>query len=104
MSQNGLITDRIILRKIAHIDAEDKLPGTVVRLNDFRNRDVILFCEQLLEKAVSGEITGLIYTARLNGEDHAVSAVGVYSKDSQVALPAMAQMAEALAAHVAKNS
>lgn len=83
---------------------EDKPVASVVRLNDFRNRDVIRFCEQLLQKAISGEITGLIYTARLNDEDHAVSAIGVYAKDSAIAIPAMARMSEALASHVKNNA
>lgn len=79
---------------------ESEKPGTVVRLNDFRNREVIRFCELLLQKAISGEITGMIYTLRLNDEDQPVSAVGVYAKDSSIGLPVMASMADVLSAHV----
>lgn len=74
--------------------------GAVVDLNDFRNRDVVKLCELLLQKAISGEITGLIYTARIDDEDQGVSAIGCYAKDESIALPAMAQMASILNTHV----
>jgi hypothetical protein len=100
VSHNSLSPTGSFLRNIVHTVVERQPPNTVVRLNDFRNRDVIRFCEQLLQKAIAGEITGLIYTARINEVDHAVSAIGVYAKDSSVGLPAMARMAEALELHV----
>lgn len=81
-------------------DRDPERTGTVVRLNDFRNREVIRFCELLLQKAIAGEVTGMIYTLRLNDEDQPVGAVGVYAKDPSIGLPVMASMADVLSAHV----
>lgn len=89
-----------------HTAKQSALPAqgaSVVNINDFRNRDVIRLCEQLLQKAISGELTGLIYTARLDDEDHAVAAVGCYARDPMVGLPAMAKMAAILESHVKSN-
>lgn len=78
--------------------------AAVVSLADYKNRDVVKICEGLLRKAIAGELTGLIYAARLREQDRPVSAAGVYAKDAAIALPAMDRASQILDGYVRRHS
>jgi hypothetical protein len=101
VTKSGAILQTSAKQKVA---TPQPVPNAVVNIADYKNRDVVRVCERLLEKALAGEITGLIYTLRMHNEDHAVSAVGIYAKDASIALPALERISQAAAAYVKANS
>ena len=61
----------------------------VVSISAFRNRDLIYTLRNLLEQAEAGEVTGLLYTARIGDKDHGIGACGTYADDPLGGLAAM---------------
>lgn len=76
----------------------------MVNLADYKNREVVKICERLLQKALAGELTGLIYAARIRDEDRPVSAAGVYAKNPAVGLAAMGRASDILGAYVRRHT
>lgn len=55
--------------------------SNVVSITAYRNRDLVNTLRSLLDQAESGEITGLLYTARIGKTEHGVGACGEYADD-----------------------
>ncbi len=54
------------------------------------NTHVITLLENLLAKARTGDITGVMYVVRLRGQDHGVGVAGHYVNDMNAGLAAFA--------------
>ena len=70
--------------------------SNVVSITAHRNRDLVNTLRKLLEKAEAGEITGLLYTARIGKAEHGVGACGEYADDPIGGLAAMALASDTL--------
>jgi len=68
----------------------------VVSITKYKNHDLIKTCESILEKAQSGEITGILYAVRLNENDHGVGVTGDYLVSRTKRVAAMGLIIDAL--------
>lgn len=53
----------------------------VVRLEEYRQKDLIASLESMLESVRRGEVTGIVYIARMRNSEQHAGAVGSYVDD-----------------------
>lgn len=58
-----------------------KPQSNVVRIVEYKNRDTIAVCREIIAKAERGEVTGMLFALRLGDFDHGIGATGSYLKD-----------------------
>lgn len=63
----------------------------VIKLDEYRNRDVVSALRDLLAMAENGEVQGLVFVAKL-GQAHRAGALGDYRLHPEQALPAATRM------------
>lgn len=71
-------------------------PNNVIRIIEYRNKDTIAVCEEIIEKAKRGEIVGMLYAIRLNDFDHGIGATGKYRDDPISGLAAAGRLLNVL--------
>jgi hypothetical protein len=68
------------------------MPGQIIHISEYKNRDIVQYLEELTAKAKAGEITGLAFAARI-GDTHAtIGALGHYADDHISALGVVAKL------------
>lgn len=70
----------------------------LVRLSEYRNRDVVDAARELLELAESGSLEGLVFAVKLGDGDHGAGRAGCYKRHPEQALPAVLLLKEYLTA------
>jgi hypothetical protein len=68
------------------------MPGRVIHINEYRNKDVLNYLEELTEKAKAGEVTGLAFAVRLGDDKATIGTLGHYAEDHISALGVVAKL------------
>lgn len=68
----------------------------VVRLAEFRNRELVAVCRELLQLAERGEAHGLAFVVKLGRKSHRPGLCGDYSRNPAEALMATTRMKDRL--------
>jgi hypothetical protein len=55
--------------------------SNVVRITEYQNRDTIEVCQEIIELAKIGEVTGMIFALREGDKVHGIGATGTYRDD-----------------------
>ncbi len=64
----------------------------VVKLDEYRGKEVVAALEALLELAREGQIHGVVYVAKLNEGDNRAGMAGIYKRRPDLALQATFMM------------
>ena len=71
-------------------------PGSVISITEYRNRETIATLEGLLQKAMDGDVQGIIYAVKLEHGPQAVGFAGYYAVNPTPGLTAAARVFELL--------
>ena len=70
----------------------------LVKLDDYRNREVVAALKELTALAENGQLEGLVFIAKLGHADHRAGRAGCYKRHPEQALPAALMLKQYLAA------
>lgn len=68
----------------------------VIHLAEFKNRELVAVCRELLHLAEKGEAHGLAFVVKLGRKSHRPGLCGDYSRNSAEALRAAIQLKQSL--------
>jgi hypothetical protein len=71
----------------------------VVRLAEFKNRELVAVCRELLRLAEKGEAHGLAFVVKLGRRCHRPGLAGDYSRNPEEALSAALRIKDSLLTH-----
>jgi hypothetical protein len=77
--------------------------ATVVTITEYQNRETIEVCEHLLQKAKTGEITGMIVVLQLGQWDEGICITGEYKSVPVYGKKAVVRLMEILDDDVQKS-
>jgi hypothetical protein len=68
----------------------------VVRMTEFRNRELVAVCRELLRLAEKGEAQGLAFVVKLGRRSHRPGLVGDYTRNPEEGLAAAFRLRDSL--------
>jgi hypothetical protein len=74
----------------------------VTNLSAHKNKDTIAALRSLLDRAIAGELHGILFCVKRNGGDYAMGKTGEYDRDPLLALDAASRLQHCL--HIAVDA